>query len=47
MEKALLVRCLGNSPVLRIVDFFQIIRLFDYSKSEILKKPRHGQGDVF
>lgn len=47
MEKTLLVKCLGNSPVLRIVDFFLGNRLFDYSKSEILKNLDMGRATFF
>lgn len=47
MKKTLLVRCLGNSPALRIVDFFLDNRLFDYSKSEILKNLNIGRTTFF
>lgn len=47
MEKTLLVRCLENSPVLRIVDFFLDNRLFDYSKSEILENLDMGRATFF
>ncbi|MFQ5712178.1 MAG: hypothetical protein ACE5GD_10440 [Candidatus Geothermarchaeales archaeon] len=36
MEETLLIRCLGNSPTLRIIDFFLDNRLFDYSKNELI-----------
>ena len=47
MERTLLIRCLGNSPALRIVDFFLDNRLFDYSKSEILKDLGVGRATFF
>ncbi len=36
-DKTLLLRLLGDTPILRIIDFFLDNLLFDYSKEEILK----------
>lgn len=46
-DKTLLVRCLGNSPVLQIIDFFLDNRLFDYSKNEIIENLRIGRATFF
>lgn len=47
MEKTLLIRCLGNSSALRIVDFFLDNRLFDYSKEEVIQNLSMGRGTFF
>ncbi|MEM2935896.1 MAG: hypothetical protein QW231_01820 [Candidatus Bathyarchaeia archaeon] len=47
MEETLLIRCLGNSPTLRIVDFFLDNRLFDYSKNEIIHNLNMGRATFF
>lgn len=47
MEETLLLRCLGNSPTLRIVDFFLDNRLSDYTKDEIIKNLNMGRGTFF
>ena len=36
-DETLLIKFIGNSPPLRIIDFFLDNRLFDYSKNEIIK----------
>jgi len=46
-DKTLLLRCLGNSPVLQIIDFFLDNRLFDYSKNEIVENLRMGRATFF
>lgn len=46
-NKTLLIRCLGNSPVLKIIDFFLDNRLFDYSKNEIVENLRIGRATFF
>jgi len=43
MEETLLIRSLGNSPSLRIVDFFLDNRLFDYTKNEIVENLEMGR----
>lgn len=47
MEDTLLVRCLGNSPALRIIDFFLDNGLFDYSKDEIIENLGMGRATFF
>jgi hypothetical protein len=47
MEKTLLLRCLGDSPVLRIIDFFLDNRLFDYTKNEIIENLSMGRVTFF
>ena len=47
MQETLLIRCLGNSPALRIVDFFLDNRLFDYTKSEIIENLNMGRATFF
>ena len=37
-EKSLLVGVLGNSPEMRIIDFFLDNKLFDFSKKEIIEE---------
>jgi DNA-binding transcriptional ArsR family regulator len=36
-NKTILVETFGNSPIIRIIDFFIDNPLFDYSKEEIIK----------
>lgn len=36
-EESLLIKALGNSPKLRIIDFFLDNKLFDFSKKEIVE----------
>ena len=36
-EESLLIRALGNSPKLRVIDFFLDNKLFDFSKKEIIE----------
>lgn len=36
-EKTILVETFGNSPVIRIIDFFIDNPFFDYSKEELIK----------
>jgi len=36
-EDSLLIKALGNSPKLRIIDFFLDNKLFDFSKKEIIE----------
>jgi len=47
MEETLLIRCLGNSPALRVMDFFLDNRLFDYTKDEIIENLRMGRVTFF
>jgi len=47
MEETLLIRCLGNSPTLRIIDFFLDNRLFDYTKNEVIKNLKMGRVTFF
>jgi len=47
MEETLLIRSLGNSPTLRIVDFLLDNRLFDYTKNEILENVEIGRATFF
>ncbi|MEM3556163.1 MAG: hypothetical protein QXF56_05575 [Candidatus Micrarchaeia archaeon] len=47
MEKTLLIRCLGDSPTLRIIDFFLDNRLFDYTKNEIIENLSMGRVTFF
>jgi len=47
MDETLLIKCLGNSPTLRIVDFFLDNRLFDYSKNEIVQNLNMGRVTFF
>ena len=46
-DETLLVRYLGSSPILRIIDFFLDNPLFDYSKNEIVKDMRMGRITFF
>lgn len=43
----MLIRSLGNSPSLRIVDFFLDNRLFDYTKNEIVENLEMGRATFF
>jgi DNA-binding transcriptional ArsR family regulator len=47
MEETLLLRCLGNSPTLRIIDYFLNNRLFDYTKNEIIENLEMGRVTFF
>ena len=47
MEETLLTRCLGNSPTLRIVDYFLDNRLLDYTKNEIIENLNMGRVTFF
>lgn len=47
MEETLLLRCLGNSPTLRIIDYFLDNRLFDYTKNEIIENLEMGRVTFF
>jgi len=47
MTQTLLIKCLGNSPVLRIIDFFLDNRLFDYTKDEIIENLDMGRATLF
>ena len=46
-NETLLLRYLGASPILRIVDFFLDNPLSDYSKNEILKDLAMSRGTFF
>ena len=46
-EKTLLIKHLGDSPVLRIIDYFLDNPLFDYSKKEILESIRISRRTLF
>ncbi len=47
MTETLLIRCLGRSPVLRVIDFFLDNRLFDYTKDEIIENLDMGRATLF
>ena len=47
MQETLLIRCLGNSPTLRIMDFFLDNKLFDYTKDEIIENLNMGRATFF
>jgi len=47
MEETLLIKCLGNSPALRIIDFFVDNKLFDYTKNEIIENLNMGRATFF
>lgn len=38
MEETLFVKTFGNSPFIRIIDFFLDNKLFDFSKKEIIEE---------
>ncbi len=46
-DETLLLKYLGASPILRIIDFFLDNPLSDYSKNEILKNLRMGRATFF
>jgi AraC-like DNA-binding protein len=46
-EKTLLLKQLGDTPVLRIIDFFINNLLFDYSREEILQNMRISRKTLF
>lgn len=46
-NKTLLIKCLGSSPVIQIIDFFLDNRLFDYSKNEIIDNLNIGRATFF
>jgi DNA-binding transcriptional ArsR family regulator len=46
-DKTLLIKCLGSSPVLQVVDFFLDNRLFDYSKNELIENLNLGRATFF
>jgi len=46
-EKTLLIKHLGDSPILRIIDYFLDNPLFDYSKKEILESIRISRRTLF
>ena len=37
-EESLLINLLGNSPKMRIIDFFLDNKMFDFSKKEIIEE---------
>lgn len=37
MEESLFTKCLGNSPPIRIIDFFLDNPILDYSKNEVIR----------
>jgi hypothetical protein len=45
--ETLLLRYLGSSPILRIVDFFLDNPLSDYSKNEVVKNLKIGRATFF
>ena len=47
MEETLLIKFLGSSPPLRIIDFFLDNRLFDYSKNEVIKNLEMSRNTFF
>ncbi|MGB9660288.1 MAG: hypothetical protein ACPLY9_07245 [Nitrososphaerales archaeon] len=46
-ENTLLIKYLGDSPILRIIDYFLDNPLFDYSKKEILESIRISRRTLF
>ena len=46
-DETLIIKFIGNSPPLRIVDFFLDNRLFDYSKNEIVKNLNMSRSTFF
>ena len=46
-EKTLLLKQLGDTPVLRIIDFFINNLLFDYSREEILQNMEISRKTLF
>lgn len=46
-NKTLLIKCLGSSPAIQIIDFFLDNRLFDYSKNEIIENLNIGRATFF
>lgn len=46
-EPSLLLRYLGSSPALKIVDFFLDNPLFDYSKAEVLEQVPISRNTLF
>lgn len=46
-NETLLLKYLGSSPVLRIIDFFLDNPLFDYSKNDIVKNLEMGRVTFF
>jgi len=46
-NETLLLKYLGQSPVLRIIDFFLDNPLFDYSKNDIIKNLEMGRVTFF
>ncbi|MEM2921817.1 MAG: hypothetical protein QXF26_05815 [Candidatus Bathyarchaeia archaeon] len=46
-DETLLLKYLGASPILRVVDFFLDNPLSDYSKNEIVKNLRMGRATFF
>jgi DNA-binding transcriptional ArsR family regulator len=46
-DETLLLKYLGSSPILRIIDFFLDNPLSDYSKNEILRNLKMGRATFF
>ncbi|MCP8308175.1 MAG: hypothetical protein H3Z52_00730 [archaeon] len=46
-EKTLLIKYLGDSPILRVIDYFLDNPLFDYSRKEILESIRISRRTLF
>lgn len=46
-EKSVLIECLGDNPILRIIDFLLENRLFDYSKKQIAEGSEIGKVTLF
>ncbi len=46
-EPSLLVRYLGSSPALKIIDFFLDNAIFDYSKEEVLEHVAISRSTLF
>ncbi|PIN99652.1 hypothetical protein COT72_05230 [archaeon CG10_big_fil_rev_8_21_14_0_10_43_11] len=47
MEKSVLVEYLGDSPIIRIVDFLVENKLFDYSKKQIMEEINLSKATFF
>lgn len=47
MEKSLLVEFLGDTPLIRVVDFLIENSIFDYTKTEIAKKAGISRASLY
>lgn len=46
-ENSVLIECLGDTPIIRIIDFLLENRLFDYSKKQIAEGSGIGKVTLF